>query len=327
MFLRYSPARPADFSRFYNAFFPHERDNGEFKTIIKGEWDALSSHPTTLSLMVEDIDQEPETSLMAFAQAVFVTDDFARTLHEGLTPWVCGHLTRSLTDGFFPLLSFKEICAAQVGDGLTGVITNWFVATPCLSEREAIRVQDYLHRGFAIFWRGYNLKEVLVETTGPNARCEAMCAGFQVLTSYEEFQKSHPESPCACLLHLTRQMVLDQHGWLVNGGFAYQKPQFGFGFTLREQEMLRWALTGADDAELARMLCLSIWMIRKRWQDIYQRVEEQAPDLLPHAGDAKCGAQARGRGAEKRGALLRFLDARPEELYAPKAGETRGETI
>lgn len=80
-------------------------------------------------------------------------------------------------------------------------------------------------------------------------------------------------------------------------------PQLGLSFA--EKNMLTLALWGLPDTEIARALNISTDTIKKRWQHVYQRIEnlpELAQVLLPEQ------QKQTGRGPEKRRSVLQYLD-------------------
>lgn len=57
---------------------------------------------------------------------------------------------------------------------------------------------------------------------------------------------------------------------------------------------------------------MSPWTVKKRWHEIYDRVAEVEPELLPPA--IAEGPRAHSRGAERRRRLLNYLRQHPVEL-------------
>ncbi len=314
--LKFRPMAREDFGAFYHTCFPRDRMNLELREVLEHEWHALYDAPGALSLVVEDMDSTDNERLIGCAQTIFLTEEFAAQVRAGLSPWLNAHVTRLMSDGPPPLLSLEGIRVANSGEGLIGLITRWMIADEGLGPDECLRLTDYLRRAFSHFSRGYKLKEIVVESTGEAARQEALQAGLSVLNDYALYYGS--ESPPAharpCLFHLERVEALQRRsrGSLAARVFAYAPPRYEFGFTAREQHVLRWALVGADDREIGRRLDRSLWTVLKAWQGIYTRVEAKAPTLLPET-DAERRRMSR-RGDEKRRVLLRYLDEHPEEL-------------
>jgi hypothetical protein len=100
------------------------------------------------------------------------------------------------------------------------------------------------------------------------------------------------------------------YGSLIAPLFNWSPPRFGF--RPPEQALLRHALRGETDDQIAETLCLSLSSVHKRWRGIFDRVSVSAPDLLPLGAEDLPGGK--GRGAEKRSILLRYLQRHPEEL-------------
>jgi hypothetical protein len=77
-----------------------------------------------------------------------------------------------------------------------------------------------------------------------------------------------------------------------------------------EREVLGLAVRGHSDLEISDVLSISGAAVKKRWERIYEQVNDVAPDLVPgfrREADGK-------RGPEKRSKLLRYIAAHPEEL-------------
>jgi hypothetical protein len=119
---------------------------------------------------------------------------------------------------------------------------------------------------------------------------------------------------------MTRADALANPGYAVSTLFAYTPPCCRFH--AREQILLRHALTGFTDEDLAATLDLSLSTIKKRWRAIYDTAAACIEDLLPPASLAHDQA----RGAEKRRRLLDYLRHHPEELrpaLPPSAASSR----
>lgn len=314
MDLTFRPTAREDFGEFYHACFPRDRADLGLRCIVEREWNALCDHAGSLSIVIEDRDRPVNERIVGSAQAVFLTEEFATQMRSGISPWLNAHVTRLLADGTNPLLSPHGVHLANSGDGLIGLMTQWMIADEDYKSEERLLLSDYLLRSFAHFSRGYKLKEVLSESTGEAAREEGLRAGFQILNDYHDFYRDQPPPPHAraCLFRLTREESWRSRGSQASWIFAYKPPRHNFGFNFREQQVLRWALIGADDQEIAGRLDRSLWTVRKVWQSIYVLVETSAPGLLPEASGERLRKSR--RGDEKRRVLLRYLGDHPEEL-------------
>lgn len=111
------------------------------------------------------------------------------------------------------------------------------------------------------------------------------------------------------LIGITREEVLANPGAIAAPVFLYVAPRLGF--TRAEQRLLRHALAGRTDLELAGLLGVALSTVKSHWRATYDRVDRLAPELLP-AAPAATGQ--RSRGHEKRRRLLAYLRRHPEEL-------------
>ena len=311
MNLAFRPMTVPDFDEFYFTYLPNHRNDTELRAVVEREWPILLRNPTTISLIAEDRERALGRQMVGIAQAVFVTAAFAQMARSGWSPWLNAHAARPLPDGSWPLLSPAGVRAANSGDGLIAHITRWSLA-PGLDPDDAMQLYNQLYRAFATLWRGYKIKEIFIEPSGEAIHWEALRTGFHVLNDYTAFYNGNapPPDQRPCLMSVTRDQALLDIGSSVSHAFAYTPPRFFFSEL--QQQVLRWALAGAEDEEIASLLERTIWTVHKRWQNIYDRVEEVSPDLLPETGDRKQGTGK--RGTEKRRVLLRYLQEHPEEL-------------
>ena len=88
--------------------------------------------------------------------------------------------------------------------------------------------------------------------------------------------------------------------------FAYRPPRFGF--SVAQQDVLALALTRLADQEIAGALFISEHALKKRWEQIFERVERIDPSFFPQVPTAT------RRGPEKRTRLLTLLSDHSEEL-------------
>jgi DNA-binding CsgD family transcriptional regulator len=84
-----------------------------------------------------------------------------------------------------------------------------------------------------------------------------------------------------------------------------------FGFKASEQEVMRLALDGMTDEAVANKLGLSLVAIKKRWQKVYEKIEDQNPNFWAEAGDDDGNALK-----QRRRQVLRMMAEHPEEFWA-----------
>ncbi|WP_299960864.1 hypothetical protein [uncultured Roseobacter sp.] len=88
-----------------------------------------------------------------------------------------------------------------------------------------------------------------------------------------------------------------------------QTPRFQL--VLQEQRLVRYALEGLTDVEIANAMSLSRDRIRQIWQRIYAHLEDTDPDFFSTVLSSVEGVK---RGGEKRRVSIAYLRSHPEEL-------------
>ncbi|MEQ1731701.1 MAG: LuxR C-terminal-related transcriptional regulator [Vicinamibacterales bacterium] len=83
-------------------------------------------------------------------------------------------------------------------------------------------------------------------------------------------------------------------------------------FTRAEQRLLRKALDGLTDQQIAAELNLSLNTLKSTWRSIYDRVAVHVPYVL--GGLDGSGDDGSVRGTEKRRGVLSFVESHPQEL-------------
>jgi DNA-binding CsgD family transcriptional regulator len=90
--------------------------------------------------------------------------------------------------------------------------------------------------------------------------------------------------------------------------FTYEAPVVGF--TRQERRLLREALLGATDTELAHRLGMSVAAVKSSWVRLYTR----ASTTMATVGSTESNRRAASRGLQKRHRLLDFVRQHPSEL-------------
>ena len=301
-------ARPGDFEGFYRAAFPRHQDDAALHGIVKHEWNALLKSETSINLIIEDADAKP-ARIIGCAQAAFIQPALAQRLREGASPWVNAHLAAPLEGHSSPMLSVQELARANSLGTLNGVMARWHLALQEMSGAQALEVRRLLHRNMERFSRGHNFQQIFAETTGVEARKEAISMGFEEVCDYLKYFQEHPPLPPEeerpCLLAATREQAQHARSSLIGYAFAYKPPRFFF--TPAEREVLQHALDGADGKALAQRCGLTLDGVNTRWKSIFERVSAIEPAMIPQS-------QAGKRGEAKRSRLIEYLQDHPEEL-------------
>jgi len=315
--LAFRTATLEDFAPFYDACFSNDRDNAPLRGMVGHEWRVLLENPATLSFVVEDGTRPPERRLIGCGQLAFVTDRFVQWARSAPAPRVNVQATHPLPDGTWPLLTLPEVARGNGGGGLNGLFTRWARANALLRPEEQRLLGRFMHDAGLTLTRGYQFQELLIEAIGEAARDSALHAGFLERCAMPEPPECVPPAKRPFLMGLTREEAHRREGSVMSHYFIYTPPRFGF--TARQQDMLRLSLLRPDfsDGALAEALGVSIGAVKNWWRLVYERVSQADSDLLP-LGDAD-----RARGPEKRRRLLQYLRDHPEELrpYKPRRKE------
>ena len=148
---------------------------------------------------------------------------------------------------------------------------------------------------------GYHVRTALLETRtdlrDALGRCRILCEAPEEGRLLVEISRDDSELPGTSLFRLL---------------FRHTPPELGFRES--EQDLLIAARDGATDAELAERLGISVSAVKKRWLNVFHRVELNRPALF-----GGTGVPAGERGPQRRHQVLAYVRDHPEELrpWAP----------
>ncbi len=302
------PAEYTDFEALYACSYTAFGYGDEHRTNVESEWRVFRDNPYALSVIVEDLNRNEEDRVIGYTEAVFVSEAFAERAKGGAEPYVNLQIARMYKLGKSPLLSLKQIGAANsgVGNYLHLAYTGW--RAKALTSEEAYYVRAFMGNSLHKIGIGYNFQEVIIEVVGEVSRQRSLNAGFIHRTSYEAYFKSRgspPEEQRPHLMSITRREAKLNDGSLLARVFAYDPPMFYF--RPRDQELIELTLSGVTDEKVAATLECTVGNVKKRWEAMYNAVESVLPSLLPTTIETS-------RGPEKRRVLLAYLRDHPEEL-------------
>jgi DNA-binding CsgD family transcriptional regulator len=225
-----------------------------------------------------------------------------------------------------PILTPRGAYQAHAGKGLN--VLHLFTGIALEGgETETLLFMDAAIESLWKRMRGLKCQRVLGEAYGPVFIQWCVSGGYTIVNDYGEFFRQHPElrPPEAlrpALLAATAEDARRSFGSRISPVFRYVRPTLGFSPS--EQAMLRLALGGDTDEELAQHLGISVWTVKKRWRLVYDRVTSTMPELLD-SGSHDCADDEKGRGAERRRHLLAFLRDHFEELCSVDQWPTLGQ--
>ena len=258
-------------------------------------------------------------SILAFGMVVFITDAWLATSRTSHEPYLSVRTIHQELVGPSPILRPPAIWRANAGSGLNALHLH-YVEAP-LSEELRPTLDYRMRLAFVEDMRGYQVKAALIELWDEVPPYAINGGPYPVVTDYAAYfeRRAEPLPPPGqrpFLLGVMRQEVLADFGRAVGPAFVYTPPSLGF--TRAEQRMLRQAVFGHTDIELARRLQLALPTIKNRWRALYDRLGRIAPDLVVETDISNQAV----RGQEKRRRLLEYLRRHPEELR-PGLWQTR----
>ena len=255
------------------------------------------------------------SQIVSFSAVVFVTDEFCTEARSKLFPYVGVELARRNLSRQSPILNREEVARANAVDGLNVMVCFEGWAHDSLSPDQVLAARAKQHDALHLALSGYHIKEFLANPIGVNTTQWMLDAGARFGGDYSNYFRKHhlrkPEpSRGPSLVGLTKAEALAHPGSNLSALFIYTPPRFRFNRSQRV--LLRHALMGETCDQVAASLSISAWTVKKRWQAIYERVEDIDTDLLPPA--IACGSRASSRGTERRRPLLNYLRQHLEEL-------------
>jgi DNA-binding CsgD family transcriptional regulator len=315
MNVRYRPMRPGDVRECVQIVAADPLAGPRYGSDIahlQSVWLRLLGLQAFRAVVFEDLRGTPP-SLVGVGVSAFVTDDYARVIKRPPFFWVAPDLVRRAVAGDLPLLSDRQMQAANTSTGLHNFV--WHGCTR-IEVRARPEVHNCVITAFVEEHRGYFLSELLVQGEGEQQLEMILNSGGLLWSGTAQGHVAAPvESRKGLLLEphilgLTREQALCQVGSWVGSLFIYQPPQFGLRSS--EQRLLTTALGGGTDEELAEELRISLSAVKKAWRTIYQRIAGSRPALIP---DDSASQRWEGkRGKEKKQRLMAYLREHPEEL-------------
>lgn len=316
MYLTYRLMQPADLETcfpFAQARYPYVKDS---KKDILAFWRELLT-TGCIHLVIQDRDQPRNRRNIGFAIAFFAMDCFIREAHSTLPPFISQGIFERWRKGRKLFLPRPDIPKAESGEGLNVVKLNWGFDRERYDPEGQTKIHRFLSESYQVLLAGHRLKEYLEEVYGTEEMERFLGLGLDVQRDYGEFvgtqylpardEKSHPYLMGAIFAELRKNKRKME---TPAGKLAHLGPP-RFTFKPNEQEVLKRALNGETDREIAGAIGLTLDAVKKRWQGIYEKVEAMDPHFFSGPGDVGNG----GKGRQKRRMLLRILREHPEELW------------
>lgn len=317
MFLKYRPARPADFSSRVTSVRDAFAYNDQEQGMVVSMWKDLLAKKQMHCPIIEDCTPGTGLGCVFLCNIVFIDDAFARYLQTDAPPISSKYLLELWQAQKLPFLTEKQLRTGNSTNGVNVLILASGVALEAIQSGLMPLIGSKLLEYHPYALNGFRLNGVYLELYDEFGYNWAETFGYLPLTEYENHYQDRAASPIGQsprLYGIDSAQATKKLGAPVTMMFHYQSPRFGF--KVMEQELLLWALSGDTDEQLSNNLNLSSETIKKRWRQIYARVRNVSPDIFGPTDDLG----STQRGLEKKRNLLAYLHHHMEELrpYDPE---------
>lgn len=272
------------------------------------EYAFFFEHAPVVGIALETISQDPnkpdDTEVVAMMCWAFVNNIAIDRLINTAKPGITGNLLDLAQEGIRPF-PMEEEMARLNRESLLNVVVMTYAYDAKNPDLDPVYLQSQLLHRFADRYAGYRIRRLLHELRSEALLQVSVKAGMTVVNTYEDFNRERNDDDKVYLVELTKEMAYASGNFFLIRLFCSPVPILGFNDA--QVAILREAVFGLTDLEIADRLGVSHEAVKKRWQSIYDRVQRHLPGLLPLP---KPGS----RGAEKRRILLTYLSEHPEEL-------------
>lgn len=312
MLLRYRPMQPQDVAPCVDIVSANpilRARYGRAISDLESIWRGLLGSEAFTAVVFEEL-LGGDCRLVGPGVSVFVSDSFVRKIKIPPLIWIGPEMVKRMTSGDRPVLSDRELRAANTRGGLN--LIGWH-ATTGEEDGKRIEVLNFMFSCFLDLHRGFLIKELLGQADSAEIVRGMANSGNRYFDSErQQFVDSLPASAEEIfgkphIMGSTRHMIYP--GAWGSSIFSYQPPRFGFRRS--EQRLLTAALRGGTDEELSEELNVSLSSVRRRWLSIYNRVCGCTPELFR---EDRNDDRTSGRGKGKKNRLLAYLRQHPEEL-------------
>ena len=273
-------------------------------------WQRIFEMRHAMRSAVVEMHSKGGVAIVGFGLAAFVKKSFADAEVENPRPGLNSRIIESVAAGDPVIATYEEVREANTRGDLQQVIldTSWNDTVLNAEQRDEVRV--LLGRAFQEVFAGYRFSRILSEMVDELDLWHVRGhRAFEVVDRFTGYRRANPgttwNADRALVAVSLESMRTDPHSVVAELFQHHSVPQFAF--TRAEQELLEVALEGADDKSAAEMLFVSRPAVKRRWENIFERVATVRPDLCPPDGDGT-------RGIQKRQRVLTYVRSHPEEL-------------
>jgi hypothetical protein len=308
--MRYRFARPSDFKTLQTLIAPGFQASPRVHGSLLELWQTLSADGRIRMTVVEDQEQPPEQAIQVITASGFANEDFVQKYLANPHPGLAAEVYERVLGGQSPLLSQREIRAANSDQGLHLIMLHFALRNPDLQDASVQQLMVAVNAAFFFFYGGYRLTSAMQEVYGRQAAEYMEAGGFHIVSDFSDGRASKQRDTDPYLLLLRKDQVQPS---VVNPlSFLFYPVPPRIHFSVAEQKLLELALLNESDLEISEGLGVSLDAVKKTWRRAYQRAARSAPHLLGSGEEI----DGNSRGVEKRRHLLEYVRIHPEELRA-----------
>jgi hypothetical protein len=274
---------------------------------LRRMWLELITCDTGRSAVVYEA-EDPDR-VLAFGVSAAVEAARFEAICTNRAPFVAKSLLDEWRSGGNPFLDEASFASANANDGLHFlVIHNGVAETLYPSLPAALSV---LSESFIEQHGGCNMRALLHESFGV-PRQFALDLGVTITDYAPEYEPRLPDIPKdrvpAYIISMTRDEAERRPGNLALHQIFLRFTPPRCRLRAQDRRILRYALEGTPDEEIADVLNIAAGTLKKRWAEIYTAMEP-VTGITPGFGNGR-------RGGEIRRHVLRYVREHPEELHA-----------
>jgi DNA-binding CsgD family transcriptional regulator len=281
VFLTARPAVPADLPGALSFIRKIFHIPGADCADVRKMWEQIMLEAECSSHVVEDRDQKEGERIAFFDLTFFVPEPLMDQARRGAPPFLWRWLLERWRQGQPVWLARSAARQTQI-EGEVCLFA--FIAADIFrySGADFGRVGTMFSEAYVRELSGHRVRYHLAETYGPAMRDRFVNRGMAVLSDYRKFsddplfqalpKEQRPFLMLADFKKAAEDMVLQSTS--VGKAAIAGPPRYGFNEA--EQAVMKLGLLGLTDQAIAEKLRLSLIAIKKRWEGIYQKVNEKS---------------------------------------------------
>lgn len=247
-------------------------------------------------------------SIVAFRLSAFFTESFAESYAAAPHGQVAAAVWRRVMAGHSPILDRSEIAHDNARGALKLGVLHWATRRRDPLNPETLRVLSLVPSAWQVAHGGYRLEQIVFYEMFYSAAAKVMANIGYRIRECEPVAGTAPDAEPAYVFYWPKEDSALGLAALVPA-IATSMPTPRFRLTPTQQRLIKAALEGARDRDIAEALGVRYDTVRQNWHSVYQRIEQIDPDMLP--GDKTSDGR---RGDEKRRVVVEYMRQHREEL-------------